>query len=550
MGRWTRWLLLALVAQFVALALVEAGGDGLSVDEAFDVTSGLTTVVHRDTRFTNEHGLLPRVAFALPALLAAPDVPEGPGFESGDWFQMTADVLRANDDGVDTLDDLTFLARLVPIAVAVAAGLGIHRLARMLHGDLAGVVAAAAWFTTPYLIGLGHLATTDVPFAAAVVWTSVALLAHLRAPTDRTAAVVGLLLGASLLTRHLAVVIVATTVLSMAVAARAEARTAARHVAVALLVPFALVWVAYRAIDPGGGGDARLAGFVAAGHDDLLTRLVLLVPWPQEWAAGFSYLTLTSEPRPAYLFGQAWEGSRLWFFPGSALAKIPATLLAAVGAGLVLAARRPRLGREVVHVALLPAVALSLALLAQPLNLGLRYAVPVLALVLVLAAPVATVLARRWGQVALGGVLAVQVVACLVAVPHSLAWTPSPFTDGYRWVSDSNLDYGQDDLRLREWEHIDGARVAVVAPRGLRPPPGSRPLVGVDPTTIEGWVAVGATALTVVERDELAWLRAYCPVGTIGGSILLYEFEEAPTAEPGPTMPVAPCEGSSSVRTG
>lgn len=550
MGRWARWLLLVLVAQFVVLALIEAKGDGLSIDEAFDVTSGLTTVTARDTRFTNEHGLLPRVASAVPALLAHPDLPEGPGFESGDWFQMTADVLQANDDGAHGLDDVTFLARLVPIALAVAAGLGVHRLARMLHGEAAGLVAAAAWFTTPYLIGLGHLATTDVPFAAAVVWTSVALLAHLRAPSDRTAAIVGLALGAALLTRHLAVVVVATTVASMVISGWGDRRTAARHAVLALLVPFALVWIAYRAIDPGGGDDARLAGFVAAGHDDLLTRLVLLVPWPQEWAAGFSYLTLTSEPRPAYLFGQAWDGSRVWFFPGSALAKLPATLVVAIGAGLVAAVRRRAGGAEAVHVALVPAVALSLALLAQPLNLGLRYAVPVLALVLVLAAPVGAALAHRRGRVLLGGVLAVQVVACLVAVPHSLAWTPPPFTDGYRWVSDSNLDYGQDLVRLRDWEHIDGALVSVVAPRGLRPPPGSSPLLGVDPTTIEGWVAVGATSLTVVDRDELAWLRAYCPVGTIGGSILLYEFDEPPTAAPGPTLPVAPCDGSSSVRTG
>ena len=54
--------------------------------------------------------------------------------------------------------------------------------------------------------------------------------------------------------------------------------------------------------------------------------------------------------------------------------------------------------------------------------------------------------------------------------------------------------------------------------------PGSRRLLGTPLASVEGWVAVNATTLTVYAHDELEWLRAYCPVGDLGGSVLLCNF--------------------------
>ena len=63
------------------------------------------------------------------------------------------------------------------------------------------------------------------------------------------------------------------------------------------------------------------------------------------------------------------------------------------------------------------------------------------------------------------------------------------------------------------------------APAASHCRPSVRPLVGAAPATLEGWVAVSVTNLTALQRDELSWLRAYCPVDSIGGSILLYYFD-------------------------
>jgi hypothetical protein len=70
----------------------------------------------------------------------------------------------------------------------------------------------------------------------------------------------------------------------------------------------------------------------------------------------------------------------------------------------------------------------------------------------------------------------------------------------------------------------------------------------VAPERVEGWVAASASDLTSADRGSLAWLRAYCPVGTLGGSILLYHFTSHPTGAPGPAAPAPLCTGAVSRR--
>ena len=87
-------------------------------------------------------------------------------------------------------------------------------------------------------------------------------------------------------------------------------------------------------------------------------------------------------------------------------------------------------------------------------------------------------------------------------------------------------------------------------PRGLTESdiPGARPLLGTAPGDVSGWVAVSATALTSADSAQLAWLRNYCPVEVLAGSILVYRFEQAPQVAPAPARPATLCAGPLSTR--
>jgi hypothetical protein len=547
-------VLVPLALLFVGMGLVEAWRDSPTVDESIDIASGVTGLVRHDLGFTPEHGVLTKILPALPALAARPVVPVGAAYKSGDWFDQTDDFIRANA-AAGRLQRVVFLSRLVPLAEALAIAALVDVLGARLFGEWPGVFAAALWLTTPLFVGFGHLASVDVAFTLATLAVSLALLRFLDGPSDVRALFVGLAVGAALLTRHLALVLVLTACGTMLfVGWRAARKVALRHVGIVGVTSWLSVWIVIRVLSspPGGASGARLDSIIAAGRgDSFITRLVLAIPWPKEWSAGMAYLVLSSASKPAYLFGQAWDGGRWWYFLAAVPIKVPLVALAALIAGPFGWRRVPRPDvRTALAVVAVPAVALYVAVAAQPLNLGLRYAFPTLALWFVAAGPVVLLGAPLLKKVALGAFAVTQATALVAAYPHSIAWTPPPFQPAYRWATDSNVDYGQDNGRVDEWARGKDPLVELLLPRGFDPPPGSRSLVATPPDQVRGWVAVSATRLTALDRDALSWLRAYCPVGTIGGSVLLYRFDARVDARPGPTMPVGLCSGDVSTRSG
>lgn len=541
-----------LTLLFLGLGLLQAARDAPTVDEAPDLVAALATVEKRDLRLTPEHGVLHHaLPGVLPVLLADPLLPETEAYDDGAWFDYTEDAIAAND-GAGRLDEVVFWFRVVPLLAGAVVGWLLFWLGRRLGGDLGGLIAGGLWLTTPYIVGLAHLGSLDVSFTLAVVGLVLVVVRDREVPTPRRALAVALVVGAALATRQSAVVLVPVAVGFVTAHRWGDRRALVPALAIALVVPVLFVWVLHRALDPvpvdGAPGDRFDAIVATAQAQGPVERLVLAVPMPIEWQAGFGYLAVTSDARPAYLLGSDWDGGRPWFFPASAAVKLPAPATLAILAGMLLAGVRHRRDPLFAPLAVTAAM-LGLFLVVQPLNLGLRLAVPVLALAMVAAASLAR-LRRRPAGVALLAVLAgTQLAATVDAHPTSLAWTPPPFTHGYRAVGDSSIDYGQALFTLRAAHAEDPfVAVSIVSPRGLSEPAGTVQVERATPEQLVGRVAVGVTSLTSVSAAELSWLRAYCPVEVLDDAVLVYEFDVPPDMAPGPSTPRAPCDGEVSRR--
>jgi hypothetical protein len=131
-----------LAVQFVVLGLVQAHRDSAAVDEAVDVASGISIVTRHDFRMNPEHGPLPKVLSALPALFVHPVVPDGESWRSGAWFDFTDDFITANR-AAGRLDSVLFAARIVPTLIGAACGVLLFVLGRRLFGPVAGAIAGA-----------------------------------------------------------------------------------------------------------------------------------------------------------------------------------------------------------------------------------------------------------------------------------------------------------------------------------------------------------------------------------------------------------------------
>jgi len=528
----------ALAAAVVlGLGLHEAWVDSPTFDEPVYVSAGLVAVLHHDLTYNDEHPLLPKVVAVVPVLFTHPVIPSNGRWDGNDERTYSAAFVEAQLRA-GTLRSVTMASRVLPLLEAIGLAFLLYALGRDLFGRAAGALAGLLWLLAPFVLGLGHLDSMDVSFALAVGAWSWAMLRWTQRPGTTRALVVGALSAVAVLTDVTGLLLAGIAVVAVVAQAwRRSPRAALAQGGGVALVVWASVWVFYAAFDPG-----------------VLLHPTVVLPLP--YLEGMRYLFDNDTiPGPGYLLGVSWTGGRWWYWPGSLLVKtVPTTLLLLlVGPwGLVGADRATR--RRAGLVLGLPALVLVAFTVGLPRDIGLRYLLPVIALWLVAASSIVPVLHRHPAGIAVMAVVVVVAGAVTVAAsPDSLAWTTPPFTPAYGAVTNSDVDWGQSLYQLQGWSGDKDPWVAYFGPRGLTASavPGARQLLAAHPSQVTGWVAASATDLTSAERDRLSWLRAYCPVRVLGGTILVYRFRTPPSSSPGPSRPVGLCRPGTgfSIRT-
>lgn len=556
-----RLALTLLILQFLVIGAHQAWNDSFTLDEPFSLVSGLSAVMEGDLAINIEHPPLPKIAAVLP-VLAFGDVEfdaQSFGFQEGEQVVLAMETLEANRDRIR---QITALARIVPLLEGAAVGLLLALLGRRLLGPAAGLLAAALWLTSPVIVGFSHLNGLDVPAALVVIATLLAVDRVLERPTTARVATLAVTAGAALLTRAavgLVVVVVAAAILIVATPAPRWRRSLI--VGAVVLTAWAMVWGTYRAIDSGQHDplrNPRVAELVDTSPASVPARIALAIPWPEHFDLGIRYLSdFHAQPDTGYLFGRTFEGVPYWFWPGSFVLKFtPVVVVAIVGGAFAL--RRVDAGRRrrvlVLTMPMLAGLVIMLAFAQRPF--GVRYLLPLVPPVLLIAAPIAEFARSRRGAALLAiGVLA-QLAFLWMSLPSSLSWTAPGLGPGWRTAADANVDWGQDFYRLEQWARDPDHRGALVSYYGVGPSIDLREVEGavsaasrsgssgVQPPPDTEWVVVSASNLNAVEHETLGVLDRYCPVEIIGSTLLAYRFDPAPSSlganSPGPPAPACP----------
>ncbi len=527
-----------MTAGFLVLGVAEAWSDSPTFDEPVYVSSGVAVLLHHDVTLNEEHPPLTKVLAVLPVLLTHPVVPGNGTWSGNDEYSYGARFLAAQL-AAGKLRRVTFASRLVPLAETAGVTFVLYAIGLELSGAVAGMLAGLLWLASPFVLGIGHLDGTDVPFALGAALSAWALLRWLRWRDTRRLAWLGLALAAAAETQVTGLLVVAS---GLAVVVGAQWRSgivrALAQAALAALIVWAAVWVVYLVLDPA-----------------MVRQLPLIVPRP--YLDGIRYLSVhDGGGSAAYIAGVAYTGGRWWYWPLSLVIKWPEAGLLLLIAGTFGCLWLPRDLRRRAGVAVgVPAVLLTGFTLTMPKDVGLRYLLPVLALWAAaagsgLAAAGSRVLEARAGRLAwvvTSVLLVAALVSTAVSFPDSIAWTAWPFRPNYTMVTDSNVDWGQDLYILRSWSASRDPWVAYFGPRGISTAdiPGARPLLGTAPRQVTGWAAVSVTALNSANRSALSWLRGWCPVAVLAGSILIYHFSRSPSASSAPasSRPAALCPG-------
>ncbi|MFQ5877423.1 MAG: ArnT family glycosyltransferase [Acidobacteriota bacterium] len=519
----------ALLAGFAGLSLWEMAGDSLTSDERVHLPAGYAYWKEHEWRLNPEHPPLVKLVCAAPLLLMDLKMPptEPDAGLSYHRFQPTfgSRFLFTQD-----ADRILFWGRLPVLLLGLALLALLFRWSWVLHDDPgAGLVTLFLAALDPTLLAHSHYVTTDVALACFGVWALFFLWRFGR--TGRAG--------------HLALAAVG---MGLALASKFSA--------IFILPVFLLIlWVRWPRAGPEGEGAARTAAprlrrpVAAAGAVLLMAAIVqgsyFFSPDLTLYLDGIRAVQANHPvDYPAYVHGAFFIGGAWWYPLYALLLKTPLPSLAAIAIGTTVALRDPHRARGTLWFLLLPAAVLAAAVCLFADNYGVRYLIPVTALLLVPAGGCRAVLASpgRLRGLAAAALALWMVGSVLRGAPHFLSYfnelIGSPANAPYV-LHDSNVDWGQDLKRLARYQRgrrIPEIRLAYWGPTrpehyGIRYRPwtraaaeSDRPPPGVYAISVNHLVNLKKRVVLAGDAPNLDWLRRFEPAERVGGSILIYRF--------------------------
>jgi len=575
-------VLLAFAVVFVCLQVWSYTRTSATWDEPGGLAAGYAALTSRDYRPAIEHPPLTRLWAALPLLTmtgvtfdakaldaARPEVLafQGP-FEIGHRFlYKDNDSLRQAQAAtrVSTgADGLLYRARFMNVLIGVVLGLLLFCWVGEWLGFRAAVVALALYTIEPNIAAHSSLVTTDLGVTSFMFGAVYFLWRTSRRVTAWNTAGLVVCFVLAVLSKFSAAILGPVILVLMAMIAwrRGTLSVAGATGVVALLTvaTWLGVWAAYGfRYAPSSTPDWLFALHHHPAVRQAVPTIAALIGWidghhllPNAFSQGFLHGQGLVQGRPTFLAGSYSNFGWWYYFPVAFLLKTPLALLALFFMGVVVSLIRGRIvsldGEAFVVV---PIVLFLGVAMTSTLNIGLRHILPIYPFVIVFAALASSALFEgrsRNGPTICAALLAVGLLEFSSVYPNNLAFFNRAVggpSNGFRWLADSNVDWGQDLKPLKGWmdanhvTHINLAYFGVADPAyygidctymGGTTIPGVTPSM-MRPPRLPGYAAVSVTLLDGVpfaerDRDFYKPLRDRTPAADIGGSIRVYWVEE------------------------
>ena len=521
-------------------------------DEPASVAAGMEWLDRGSYSIDYSHPPLARVAVALGPYLDGLRLPAASSeVHPKSWVQVGNQILYARDQYCHNLA----LARLGVLPFFFLAAAVVWVWSRTVFGDTSALVAVFLFTMLPPVLAHAGLATTDMVFAATFVSALLAFIYWLESPTYLRSSVLGLAVALAILSKFSALLFLPACAWAMLAcrwwskrngtrSREAPWRRRAMAIALTMVTSFVVIWGGYRfsvhTITQEADRPHEIID-LSLGTEGTLHRLAYVmvehVPLPApELLKGIQFQLLHAARGPReYLLGEVNQAGWWYFFPIVLAVKSPLPFLILIGIGLIIIDVEARQGADWRAPATV-AIAVTLLLVCMPsrINMGVRLILPIypiLAIVSGFGAVKLWNLTRfKWVGPAMVIVLVLwQLTASVRAHPDYLAYfNELGGSSPERIVVDSDLDWGQDLLRLAEAlrvRKIDSVSINYFGTADLSRHrlPRIRPLLPYQPTT--GWIAISKTRLKRAPYRGYAWLESHEPVALIGRSILLYYVE-------------------------
>lgn len=565
-------LLLAIHAGFLAWGALRHSP---SWDEMGHLPAGLSHLQLGRFDLYRVNPPLVRMVATIPIILFGPKIdwhsyPDNP-YHRPEW-DFGRELVKAEGE---KLFWYFTMARWACIPFSILGAWISFRWAQELYGRPAGLFAATLWCFCPNLLANAQMITPDTGATALGLAATYAFFRWLKEPNWPQAMVAGAVMGLAELTKFTWIILFPLWPLLWLAWRWPDRHTLPRSIWIQqtgqLLVIFAacvyLINAGYgfeRSCDRLGNYVFVSQALTVPGDDEGVARLPgnrfagtwlaeLPIPVPKNYLLGIDRQNWEFETGFwSYLAGE-WRFGGWWYYYLYALAiKVPlgTWLLLLVALGLCLFSRKSTSSWRNELMLLTPIiVVLTLASLQTGFNHHMRYVLPIFPFVFIWISKVARVLDHKyWAASALvAAALAWSLASSLWVFPHSLSYfnelVGGP-KGGHAHLHDSNIDWGQDLLYLKQWleQHPESQPIGLayslpiwlVDPKDLGidytvPPYGVNADFTIAPNLpgatgpMPGWYAICVRRLRDRGKEYEYFLQLQ-PVAMAGYSIYIYHI--------------------------
>ncbi len=430
----------------------------------------------------------------------------------------------------DRPDEFIFWARVPFAALSVLFGLAVFLFSRHLFGNIAALVSLALYSFCPDIIAHSGLAGADMPVAFFFFLTLVSFWFYLKKPSLKGIALTGVALGMTFLSKFSAIVLLPILFLAALLGGKWKEISFPKTM-LCLLFCFLTVWAGYffevkpllkDTPDP----LKKEAMYRKVGGEELLF-IAEKVPLPlSTFASAFVSMMYTrAAGTDAYLMGE-WSRNGWWYYYFVAFCiknTIPLLLLSIISFILI---PKLKLDRLTLFFFAVPVALFFTATLRDKAQAGIRYFLPIYPLLFVLCGGTADWLMKRSKllKAAVIALLAWHVSASLLVFPDYLAYFNELIggpRNGYKYLRDSNIDWGQDLKGLEQLAEKEGYTEIVLISLGSPNP--KLPVRRISP---EESVHPRKTvyAIGAHQMGSLLWTKDRLPTQVLGHSLFVYDL--------------------------
>ncbi len=521
-----------LLSAFLAQVIFSMREKSPTVDEfAHNIASGYSHLMTRNFKMIPGSPPLPRLLSAIPLYFLKARLP----LDHISWQQNNSPEFATQffHHYNQNMDEMVFWAR-IPIAIlSVLLGLCVFMWSKTLFGAIGAFTSLVLYCFCPDIIAHSGLSTADLSVTLFFFLTLAYFWSYLKKPSCKHLVLTGVVTGLAFLSKFSAVLIF-PTLLIIAFVSKKTKEISLLKIFSFLVVCFFTVWAGYffelKPLLKDTPDPAKKAALIEklGGKQALSFAESTPIPLATFGVAFTSMMFTRAQGTNAYLMGE-WSRHGWWYYYLVAFLiknSIPFVLFSVLALVFFKKLGLDKLTTAIFYV---PIAVFFVVTLNDKAQAGIRYFLPIYPLLFVLAGGVVMYFFKKgkifkWLMIFL---LAWHAAEAFFIYPDYLAyfneWVGGP-KNGYKYLRDSNIDWGQDlkglgayvkkegfkEVALYYYGPVDpgyyGIHYRVLSPSEFKVPQKT------------------VYAVSVHHLDTLEWTAHTLPTQRIGYSMYVYDL--------------------------